>query len=293
MGDPPFSRVLFAAAQPAGVKTILSKNSYILTFITAAYLLAPCPSPAADMEGSRALAMGGAYSAVAIGPDTIRMNPAGIGQSRIYQIKAGYRLSFDDINTYNLSIVDFKTSSAPLGLSYTREDLPDRERNYGTLSFSNSGSATLIGLSIKYFEDTLLDDTEISYDLGVLLTGGENFRLSLVGKNLTKTDFLFVHKTYTAGLAYSMSPEFLISADYTKDEELDRDNIISALVLEYVFTPALTVRGGYSSDERYSATYYSAGLAIFDRTGYLEYGYRWNKDVRDDKIHSLAMSLNY
>lgn len=270
-----------------------AKQSRILQLLVLALLITPPSSHGAEIEGPRVLGMGGAYSAIATGPDTIRINPAGIGMNKVYLMKAGYRLSNDDAKTYNLSILDFKTSSAPLGISYTKEERGEEERNYGTLSFSNSASSTLIGLSIKYFKDTRLDETAYSYDIGILMRPTDELNISLVGKNLEKTDLYFVHETYTAGTAYKITSELTVAADYSRDSNLDDDNTISALGLQYAINTALSIRGGYSRDEISDADYYSTGLSIFDRTGYLEYGYRWNKDDKDDDIHSVSLSLSH
>ena len=275
------------------METLKAKKNSILQLLVLALFITPSTSQGAEMEGPRVLGIGGAYSAIATGPDTIRINPAGIGMNKVYLIKAGYRLIDDEAKTYNLSILDYKTSSSPLGISYTREEIGEEERNYGILSFSNSGSSTLIGLSIKYFEDTLIDDTAFSYDIGLLMRPSENLNISLVGKNLEETDFDFVHETYTAGAAYTISPELTISVDHTQDLDLDADNTISAIGVEYTLSSAFTIRGGYNRDEISDADYYSAGLSIFDRTGYLEYGYRWNKDNKDDNIHSVSLSLSH
>ena len=294
------------------MKALPSKLTGILQLLSVAIFLAPSICHAEgiedkdikDIEGSKALGMGGAYSAIATGPDTIRINPAGIGISKVYLIKAGYRLTNDDTKTYNLSILDYKTSSTPLGISYTRQEAGDEEINYGVLSISNSGSSTLIGLSIKYFEGTLyfedtltlINKTAFSYDIGLLMRPSDELNISLVGKNLEKTGLDFVHKTYTAGAAYKISPELTIAADYTQDQDLDADNTISAIGVEYILSSAFSIRGGYNRgeynrDEISDADYYSAGLSIFDLTGYLEYGYRWNKEDENNNIHSVSISL--
>ena len=270
-----------------------AKKNIILQLLILALFIHPSTSHGAEIEGPRVLGMGGAYSAIATGPDTIRINPAGIGMNKVYLIKAGYRLSNDDTKTYNLSILDFKTSGAPLGISYTREEVGEEERNYGTISFSNSGSPTLIGLSIKYFEDTLIDKTGYSYDIGILMRPTDELNISLVGKNLVKTDLDFVHETYTIGTAYEITSKFTVAADYNRDSNLDDDNTISAIGLQYAVNTAFSIRGGYSRDEISYADYYSTGLSIFDRMGYLEYGYRWNKENKDDDIHSVSLSLSH
>ena len=270
-----------------------TKKNSILQLLVLALFIVPSSSRGAEIEGPRVLGMGGAYSAIATGPDTIRINPAGIGMNKVYLINAGYRLSNDEAKTYNLSILDFKTSAAPLGLSYTREERGEEERNYGTLSFSNSGSSTLIGLSIKYFKDTQLDETAYSYDIGILMMPTDELNISLVGKNLEKTDLYFVRKTYTVGVAYEITSELTVATDYSRDSNLDDDNTISAIGLQYAINTVFSIRGGYSRDEISDADYYSTGLSIFDQTGYLEYGYRWNKDNKDDNIHSVSLSLSH
>ena len=275
------------------MEIITAKRSGILRLLTVLLFLAPSISYGADIEGSSALGMGGAYSAVAVGPDAIRLNPAGIGISKVYLIKVGYRLTNDDIKTYNLSILDYKTSSTPLGISYTRQEAGDEEINYGVLSISNSGASTLIGFSIKYFEDTLLDETAFSYDIGLLMKPSDELNVSLVGKNLEKTDLDFVHKTYTAGAAYNITSELTIAADYSQDRNLDEDNAVSAIGMEYVPSSAIAIRGGYSQNKISDADYYSAGLSIFDQNGYLDYGYRWNKEDKNNNIHSVSLNLSH
>ncbi|MDT8317820.1 MAG: conjugal transfer protein TraF [bacterium] len=274
------------------MKTKQGRTFQLAVFAVFALLVPPSTSHGAEIEGPRVLGMGGAYSAIATGPDTIRINPAGIGMNKVYLIKAAHRQSNEDIKTYNLSILDFKTSSSPLGISFTREEIGEEERDYGILSFSNSGSSTLIGLSIKYFKDTLIDETDYSYDIGLLMRPTDDLNIGLVGKNIESTDLDFVHETYTAGVAYKITSELTVAADYSRDSSLDDDNTVSAIGIQYALNTTVSIRGGYNRDEISDADYYSAGLSIFDRTGYLEYGYRWNKDDRDDDIHSVSLSLS-
>ena len=275
------------------MKPLRSKKTVTIPVLLFTLLILPSIINAADIEGPRALAMGGAYSAIAAGPDAIRLNPAGIGLSKIYVIKAGYQSRNDNSRAYNASILDFKTSNSPLGLSYTKEEIAGQERNYGILSFANSGASTLIGLSVKYFEDSTKDKKAYSYDIGILMRQSDDLSISLVGRNLKKTDLDFAHKTYTAGAAYKPTSELTIAADYTKDRDIDSNNTITALGMSYSLSSSLALRAGYKQNEISASDYYSAGLSIFDRNGYLDYGYRWNKDNRDDHIHSVSLSMNH
>ena len=258
----------------------------ILPFFSA--FLIPFACQAGDIEGPRSLGMGSAYTAIADGPDSLRSNPAGIATKKTYSATASYEKLDGDTRAFNVTIIDYKTTNAPVGISYTKQDLLNNERKYGILSFAGSGGKALIGFSAKYFQDEQLDEDDYSYDGGILFFPYKGLRIGAAGKNLKRTSFSYIHKIYSAGIAFKFADSISVSVDYSKDEDaLDKDKI-SAIGLEYNLQKDVTVRGGFTKNDIISIDYYSLGFSLHSSRLSLEYGYRWDKEESDNDIQGFS-----
>ncbi|MDH3975331.1 MAG: hypothetical protein OEV42_13705 [Deltaproteobacteria bacterium] len=268
-----------------GIKLNLTVR-FCLPFFSA--LLIPFICQAADIEGPRALGLGGAYTAIADGPDSVRTNPAGIAAKRIYSATLSRHRTDSDTNAVNATIIDYKTTNAPVGISYTKEELPKNQRKYGIFSVAASAPASLIGISAKYFWDELSDKEDYSYDAGILLFPYKGLTIGAAGKNLEKTDLPHIHKSYSAGIAYSFNHSITAALDYTKDEDAMEDDGITAFGLEYFLKKDVIIRGGFTKNEIRDIDYYSAGITLFSPKLSLEYGYRWDKEDSDSNVQAFS-----
>jgi len=251
-------------------------------------LLIPLLCQADDIEGPRSLGLGSAYTAIADGADAVRVNPAGIAAKRIYSTTVSYQKTDSDNNAVNATIIDYKTTNSPVGISYTEKELTGNKRKFGILSVAGSAPRSLIGLSAKYFWDELLDKEDYSYDAGILLFPYKGLTIGTVGKNLKKTDFTHVHKSYSAGIAYRFSPSIEASVDYTKDEDVSGDDKIKAFGLEYALKKDIIARGGFTRNEISDIDYYSLGFTLHSSKLSLEYGYRWDKEDKNNNIQGFS-----
>lgn len=269
-----------------GIIKLKFPGRFFLPFFSA--LLIPLICEAADIEGPRALGLGGAYTAIADGPDALRFNPAGIAAKKTYSATASYQKTDRNTSAFNAAIVDYKSTDVPVGVSYTEEDLPGNERKYGIFSVAIQATASMIGISAKYFWDDIADKEDWSYDAGILFFPYEGLSVGVTGKNLKETDFSHVHKTYSAGIAYRLSSSFRAAIDYTKDEDASGNDRIKAFGLEYFLQKDVILRGGFTKDEISDIDYYSAGFTIHSSGLSLEYGYRWDKEDRDNDIRAFS-----
>lgn len=267
-------------------KILKLTGRFFLPFFSA--FLIPLICQAADLEGPRSLGLGGAFTAIADGTDSVRVNPAGIASKRIYSATFSSQRIDSDTNAVNATIIDYKTTRTPVAVSYTEEDLPGNKRKYGVLSVGGAAPRSLIGLSATYFWDEQLDEEDQSYDAGILIFPYKGFTLGAAGKNLKRTNFAYVHKSYSAGLAYRYENSLTLSADYTKDEDATGEDKIKAFGLEYLLKKDVIVRAGFTNNEIIDIDYYSAGITLRSSKLSLEYGYRWDKEDKDNNIQAFS-----
>lgn len=241
------------------------------------------------MEGPRVLALGGAFTAIADDSGAVRMNPAGIALKKTYTLTLSSEKAKGGNDSVNATIIDSLTAELAAGLSYTREENGSIKRDFGIFASAHSYKNFLAGLSAKYFSDKSTDEKDYSYDVGLLATPSKKLSIGLTGKNMEKTKFAFVHKTYTAGLAYRPSSALTASFDFTKDLDVSGDDNIYAAGLEYTIKKGVIVRGGFTDHNITDRTYYSLGFALSAPQFSFDYGFRWDKDDSDKNIQAFSM----
>ena len=232
--------------------------------------------------------MGGAFVAIADDSSAVRLNPAGIALKRVYTTTFNYEKVKGGPKSLNATIVDYKTTASAVGVSFTRQEEGNAEWDFGILAFSDKSGGGLIGISVKYFSDRESSEKDYSYDVGILIPASNKLSIGLVGQNLEKTKFEFVHKSYTVGVAYKVTPLLTAAFDYTKDKDTTGDDTIYASGLEYALNKKLKVRGGYRDNNVATADYYSLGFTLYTSSINFEYGYRWGKDDSSSNIQSFS-----
>jgi len=265
----------------------------LATLAVSALIFSSSISFGQDIEGPRALGMGGAFTAIADDTSAVRLNPAGIAQKRTYALSLSSSKVKGGQSALNATIVDYQTTEMPVGVSYTRETITGLKRDYGIVSFAEKTGKVLIGISGKYFsQESTVKEQDYSYDAGVLVVASDKLSIGFAGKNLERTKFAFIHKKYSAGLAFKVTPLFRLSLDYTKDRDETGEDSLAAAGLEYALKKnEIIVRGGYTDDKIRNAEYYSAGLTLSSPSINFEYGYRWNKNDSSDNIQAFSIQM--
>lgn len=145
-------------------------------------------APAQLGVGGRAVAMGGAYTAIAEGPTGFWWNPAGIAHMREDQLEAAWRaMSFDRQTGYVALLHPFSRDEAAMSLSWTyagvsdlyetnidgvRGDALSDYTNAFTFAFGRRFTPVLsVGATLRYMQHNIanINSYTIGFDLGVHL----------------------------------------------------------------------------------------------------------------------------
>lgn len=256
-----------------------------LSSILCAVLLlgGPCVAAAQadDIAGARALGMGDALRAAAVGSAGLHLNPSGITLVRGYVIEAayGYR-SEDGLSTVDTSIVDTLTSRLGAGVFFSyltgsprseREGLMpageklERSGYQAGLSLAMPFAEFLhIGLTGKYVSistkrtalaNMVVDEAGgFTMDAGATVRLGGVLNLAVAGRNFVDTDSREAPATLGFGAALTVLDGFLVDfdtdLDFTSFVDEAGQGVVRpryALGVE-LFTSGVALRGGYVND---------------------------------------------
>jgi len=171
--------------------------------------------------GSRALGMGGAYTAVAEGPEAVYFNPAGLGYSSRVDFSSGYKaLSLD--RHLSFAAISFPIrNEATMAASWISAGVSDiagrgNSRQYfGEISDSHNAfalsfakvlrSRISFGVNLRYIQEKL-DDLEsftIGVDIGVLGKPFKNVSIGAIIQNFGSEYRWESSKYWTEGSSYN------------------------------------------------------------------------------------------
>lgn len=246
--------------------------------------------------GARSRAMGEAFVALADDVNTINVNPAGLNNIKSISV------SFMHLEWLDTMDFEYLTFSRPfgknvLGASIIFFHMPDfihfgsagqetGELNISDLAITLGYGRQIMGISLggnfKFIRRTITDVSANAYavDFGLLKdfsifnyfknTPRENLTLGIALQNLgTKIKFLAEEDPLSLnlkiGLAYNISPDFKISFDINKPNDVDRYKFLYNLGAEYKFFNLIGIRGGYKFG--YELDSYSFGGGIDYKLG--------------------------
>ncbi len=233
---------------------------------------------------TRAMTLGGAYSAVGEGAEAVFVNPAGIHTDSRLDLSANYSPMYgvDGLFAYSTSVA-FGTFLGAMGFGWTRVGLAD-VYSQNLLVWR---SATVIkpdlfmGAGIKFFVvsapgyekygDTSFstNDAALTGDFGLLWRPREKMSLAFVGENLVESEIsLFgsggdwLRRRFMFGAAYQPQKFLLFSAQLNTHDFTD---ISVDLGTEVTFFNAIALRSGFHRGRL------TMGAGIFSK--------RWRFDV--------------
>lgn len=187
------------------------KRAVILTVIIGLMLLIPSAEAETGKAGAagawlkfglgaRALGMGGAYGAIAEGPDAVYYNPGGVGFSEFEQVSLTYNSLSLDRHLNSVAFLFPVHNEAVFGLSWINSfvgDVPMRDSDRNLYSdFSNSNNS--FGLT---FAKRFADNLSIGGNLRYLQTDLDNLSAYTVGVDLGT--LYQPSKRYALGLSVS------------------------------------------------------------------------------------------
>ncbi len=226
--------------------------------------------------GTRALAMGEAYTAVANDDAAMYYNPAGLAYPAVQQPNAGrFESSLSEsLQFQNISMTQAGFVTRPFGLSITRVDYgqieartsetasPDSTFGAGDLALAFSGAHHFDGLGLsvgatgRYIEETIAQyhATAEAMDVGVLKRFSR-YPISL-GASIANlgTQMRFLQEAYPLpqtvrlGAAYGMTPSFPSALSAEVDFPNDSPPIMR-VGFEYLGFGPLALRSGFRTYE--------------------------------------------
>jgi hypothetical protein len=266
--------------------------------LLAAVLIAAGARPARafeSFEGTRALAMGGATRAFALGDSALLLNPSGMSLAKAYNVEASYaygsRLSE---HFFHASIVD-STSATTLGggIYYTYHlDEPGgvkgRGHEVGAALSLPIGPAVSIGATVKWLRLEGADDHPgapldsrsdgFTGDAGITVRPTQQLSLAAVGMNLVDRERGQVPRLVGYGAAFLPVPTFLVALDgvttLTRDDYTGRKGTGVRAGLELSMAQRVALRAGGGTDPEVGAGYLSAGVSAVSEVGAIDVGAR-------------------
>lgn len=264
--------------------------------------------------GARALAMGGAFVAVADDATAVCWNPAGLAQL------GDTRLAGMSTDLYGLGIthqyVGAVTSFANLGigLGWERASIDGQvvdgsgglgaaftwteQAIIGSLA-TNVMDIAMAGANVKYYlADSGLGDSAsgFGFDLGLLVSLGDMFvigvnAIDLAGSSIEwdggATDV--ISGVYKAGLAMSLADDMLVLA---ADVDFDGSSLGDTHVgVEFRVIDELALRGGVVLTDNFQEYYFTVGAGINVAGLYVDAAYILEETLGNTLVLSAEFSL--
>ena len=266
-------------------------------------LLAFIPARALAFEdywGTRALGMGGATRAFAVGDAGPLLNPSGMSLLKSYWVEGGYEYGHSlSENFLHASVVD-GTSAYNLagGLYYTYHlsNPPGGTSGHGhEAGFALSaplGDLVSLGATVKYLRlegsDTGPNDVDhgVTFDVGTTIRPTPALSLALVGANLYNLRNGQTPRSLAYGATYIPLPALFIAVDgrtsFTPNNQTGREGTSIFAGVDYTFVQKFGVRvgGGYDADT--GNGYLTAGFSMISEIGAVDLGFR--QDITQGEI---------
>jgi hypothetical protein len=246
-------------------------------------------------EGTRALSMGGATRAWALGDSAVLLNPSGMSLAKIYNVEGSYgygnRLSE---HFFHASVVD-STSASTIGggLYYTYHlaepaGVSGHAHEVGAALSLPLGPYLCVGGTLKWFRFEGADDnpsatmpttsTGLTFDVGATVRATENFSLAFVGANLVDRHHGEAPRSLGYGAAFLPTKEIVIALDgvttLTPDDYTGARGTGARAGVEASIAQRVAVRAGGGTDPAVRAGYLAAGVSVLSEVGAVDVGAR-------------------
>lgn len=264
-------------------------------------------SPAPEIPGVRALGMGNSGLALADGPESFYLNPAGMGFMDYSYLEAGFYFHPNaDNRVFNVSIADGKTNpmlAGGLSYSYYTAARPDDGKFQSIAGhIIRVGSAYTykkilsVGLVVKYLyleRPFFTPINGVNLDIGVTWQIVPGLRVSAVGYNLIYNDTGETPIAIGLGVAFGglKNLPFRASIDWVMDFQ-SRSKIAPGefghelrIGAAYTIARIFTIRGGYQFDQARDMHHLSLGLGFKYKRFGLEAAYRQQVGTDDSLLN--------
>jgi hypothetical protein len=265
--------------------------------VTVAVVLARPARALEDFEGTRALAMGGATRAWALGDSALLLNPSGMSLTKAYNVEASYAYgSRLREHFFHASVVD-STSATNLsgGLYYTYHldepaSVPGHAHEVGAALSLPGGSSLAIGATLKWFRFEGVDDAPgaaaapvsvssgLSCDVGATVRPTPSLSFAFVGVNLVDRHRGEAPRMITYGAVYLPVPEVVLAVDgvtsFTRDDFTGGRGTGVRGGVEASLAQRMAIRAGGGTDPMAATGYLSGGLSAVSEAGAIDVGVR-------------------
>ncbi|HPP87771.1 MAG TPA: PorV/PorQ family protein [bacterium] len=263
--------------------------------------------------GARAVALGGAYTAVSSDAFGMYWNCAGIADiAQHSEIAAQHNNWLEDIKYNFLGIANKINNDISLGaaLYYLNSGNiqgrnisggiePDYKSENSALQIAiglKTDKHSFFGFAVKYVKDKLQNTTAdgVALDLGFKNTMNDvsvglalsNFTLKKAKYNYDERKLPMILRT---GIAYSLiENNFLISADIVKEEG---ESLYLASGIEYNVFKALALRIGYNGYSKDADKGIFCGAGLNFEVLNIDYAYIMSKELND--AHIINLKINF
>lgn len=259
------------------------------------------PAPTAqDLSGTRAMAMGDAFRAVASSNEAIYFNLAGMAQAPKYELDLAYAFgSGNDLSRFNGSIVDAKTTTFATGLAYTRlsgEGI-DGEASGSVVNLGFGvplSERVAFGFGFKYLSFARPDRTSaITGDVGLLIQPLDFITLGASVYNVIDVASREAPLQAGLGVAFGSDSSFRVAADAVMDFSFaDEVRPSYHAGAEYLFD-GLVLRAGFKRLDFEDRNYVSAGLGFVTTQAGLEAAYVQNLESKEGADRAFSFTLKF
>jgi hypothetical protein len=274
----------------------MSLESPVMRAAAVALLLAVALSRPArafeEFQGTRALAMGGATRAWAVGDSAPLLNPSGMTLVKSYNVEASYLYASRlQGHFFHASVVDSTSSADVAGALYYTYHTDQR----GGLAagHGHEGGASLalplggflsVGGTAKWFqlvgsdEGPALARGGLTFDAGVTVRPTAEVSLAVVGANLRDLHAGQAPLTLSYGAAYLPMPDLVLALDgltsFTRDDVSGARGTGVQGGVEWSIAQRVGLRAGGGTDPFVGAGFLSAGVSALSEMGAVDVGVR-------------------
>ena len=256
--------------------------------------------------GTRSIALGEAFVAVADDGSAVYWNPAGLTRLYKQEIYVAYAEPFGlGMDNSYLSYASPLTSRLSAGADWFYTGFEDEEISFSQNRLGLSVGYKLfdwlaVGGTLKRFAmNANMDRLDFASgsgwgtDLGLIISPMKDFRLGLMAQDVgdTKVEYEsgLTRRLYSMnihlGAAYNLQPQLLLVGSLDESAHLG---------IEYQLHPALSIRAGLQRDLKNNTGMTSAfGLGLNYKLMHLDYAYTVSPDLGPTHYTSLAIAFNF
>jgi hypothetical protein len=267
-----------------------------------------------DVTGTRALGMGDALRAAAVGAAGLHLNPSGLTLLRSYVVESAFEFGGGESAKYfDVSVSDSITARGAGGVyfDYLSADIKDGGMKVGERSGWEVGLAAAYPLadwiSFGILPKYQSIDQPAQYggkadgftlDTGITVRPVSFLNLAAVGANLVEQDSTRAPRTFGLGLALNPIAALLIGFDVVWDFDTvrlltgnDRTEQAYHVGGEFLIAQKLALRAGYITDGATGRDFVSWGGSLVTPQVSLDFGGRTQVDGPGDQSTLFSVSL--